>query len=201
MITCRTGLGLGGPPQSPTAVCCGRLIGRCTDSKERCRVTAEPPAFDPVAFKTTTRQGWDAVAEAWDRWSSVLATWLGPVTEAMLVMARLGVGDKLVDVAAGAGEPGLTAAERVGPTGSVLATDLSSSILAFADRAARERGVRNFSARVMDAEQLELPDGAFDVALSRGRHLLPRSAPGTRRDAARSSPRRPGCGRQFHHAG
>jgi SAM-dependent methyltransferase len=105
-------------------------------------LTAEPPAFDPVAFKKTTRQGWDAVAEAWDRWTPVLTTWLGPVTEAMLDMAHLRAGDKVVDVAAGAGEPGLTAAERVGPTGSVLATDLSANILAFSDRAARERGVR-----------------------------------------------------------
>lgn len=130
-------------------------------------LTAEPPAFDPVAFKTTTRQGWDAVAQAWVRWNPVLAAWLGPVTEAMLDMAHLRQGDKIVDVAAGAGEPGLTAAERVGPTGSVLATDLSAKILTFADGAARERGVPNFATRVMDAEQLELADGAFNVALSR----------------------------------
>jgi SAM-dependent methyltransferase len=120
-----------------------------------------------LAAEGPPARDWDAVAEAWDRWSPVLAAWLGPVTESMLVMARLRAGDKIVDVAAGAGEPGLTAAERVGPTGSVLATDLSAGILAFADPAARERGVRNFAARVMDAERLELPDGAFDVALSR----------------------------------
>jgi SAM-dependent methyltransferase len=42
-----------------------------------------------------------------------------------------------------------------------------ANILAFADRAARERGVRNLATRVMDAERLELADGAFDVALSR----------------------------------
>jgi SAM-dependent methyltransferase len=119
-----------------------------------------------VAFKTTTRQGWDAVAQAWVRWNPVLAAWLGPVTEAMLDMAHLRQGDKIVDVAAGAGEPGLTAAERVGPTGSVLATDLSAKILTFADGAARERGVRNFATRVMDAEQLELADGAFNGAFS-----------------------------------
>jgi hypothetical protein len=62
-------------------------------------VTAEQPAFDPVAFKKTTRQGWDAVAEAWDRWTPVLGAWFGPVTEAMLDMARLRAGHKIVDVA------------------------------------------------------------------------------------------------------
>jgi ubiquinone/menaquinone biosynthesis C-methylase UbiE len=95
-----------------------------------------------VAFKKTTRQGGDALAEAWDRWPPVLTAWFGPVTEAMLDMARLRAGHKIVDVAARAWEPGLTAAAWVGPTGSVLATDLSANILAFADHAARERGVR-----------------------------------------------------------
>jgi ubiquinone/menaquinone biosynthesis C-methylase UbiE len=130
-------------------------------------LTTEPPAFDPVAFKKTMRQGWDAVAEAWDRWTPVLTAWLGPVTEAMLGMAHVRTGDKVVDVAAGAGEPALTAAERVGPTGSVLATDLSANILAFAERAARERGVQNLATQVMDAERLELEPDAFDIALSR----------------------------------
>jgi ubiquinone/menaquinone biosynthesis C-methylase UbiE len=144
------------------------MIGRPLHGlEERRRLTAEPPAFDPGEFKRTTRAGWDAVAEAWDRWTPVLGAWLGPVTGAMLELAHVRSGDKILDVAAGAGEPGLTAAERVGPTGSVLATDLSANILAFADRAARERGVRNFATRVMDAERLELPDGAFDVVLSR----------------------------------
>ena len=130
-------------------------------------MTAEPPAFDPVAFKKATREGWDAVAGAWERWNPTLTAWLGPVTDAMLGMARPRTGDKIVDVAAGAGEPGLTAAERVGPTGSVLATDISANILAFAERAARERGVHNLATQVMDAERLELETDAFDIALSR----------------------------------
>src|SRR5690242_17943327 len=80
--------------------------------------------FDPVRYKATTREQWEGAAEAWDRWTPVLQRWLGPVTDVMLDMAGVGPGARVLDVAAGAGEPAITAAKRVGPKGSVLATDL-----------------------------------------------------------------------------
>ncbi len=130
-------------------------------------MTTQMPAFDPVQFKETTREQWDTVAEAWDRWTPTLQAWIGPVTTAMLDLAQLRPGDRVLDVAAGAGEPGLSAAERVGPTGSILSTDFAANILAFAERAARARGVANFATRVMDAENLDLADESFDAAFSR----------------------------------
>jgi ubiquinone/menaquinone biosynthesis C-methylase UbiE len=125
------------------------------------------PAFDPVRYKATTREQWQSAAEAWDRWTPTLQSWLGPPTELMLDLARIGPGDRVLDIAAGAGEPAMTAAKRVGPTGSVLATDISSNILAYARRAAAAQGLTNLETRVMDGEHLELPDASFDAALSR----------------------------------
>ena len=69
-----------------------------------------------------------------ERLGSVLRAWLGPATEIMLDMAKVGPGHRVLDVAAGAGDQTLQAAERVGPTGHVLATDISPNILAFAER-------------------------------------------------------------------
>jgi len=123
--------------------------------------------FDPVAFKETTRQQWQNAAAAWHRWTPTLQAWLVPVTEAMLDMADLQPGDRVLDLAAGAGEPSLSAAQRVGPSGRVLATDISSNILEFAAQTARERGLTNFDVRVMDVEKLDLSDASFDAVLSR----------------------------------
>ena len=127
---------------------------------------ASPP-FDPDRYKTTTREQWQSAADAWDRWTPTLQAWLGPATEVMLDLAAIGPGDRVLDVAAGAGEPAITTAKRVGPTGSVLATDISPNILACARRAAAAQGVTNLETRVMDGEHLDLPDVSFDAVLSR----------------------------------
>ena len=63
-----------------------------------------PVAFDSEKFRQTTRAQWESAAEAWDRWSPLLADWLGPATDAMLDMAAVGPGARVLDVAAGAGE-------------------------------------------------------------------------------------------------
>lgn len=123
--------------------------------------------FDPVRYKTTTRQQWDQAAEAWHRWDPFLKAWLGPATDTMLDLAGVGPGSRVLDIAAGAGEPAITIAKRAGPTGYVLATDISPKILEYARSSAARQGVTSLETRVMDGENLELPDGSFDVVTSR----------------------------------
>jgi ubiquinone/menaquinone biosynthesis C-methylase UbiE len=124
--------------------------------------------FDPVKYKETTHQQWQAAAEAWHRWGPTLAAWLGPATGTMLDMAGVGQGSRVLDVAAGAGEQTLVAARRVGPAGRVLATDISANILEFAAAAARAEGLAHVDTRVMDGEDLgALEAASFDAVISR----------------------------------
>jgi ubiquinone/menaquinone biosynthesis C-methylase UbiE len=123
--------------------------------------------FDAQRYKETTRQQWEDAAEAWHRWTPTIQDWLGPATRTMLDLAGVGPGARVLDIAAGAGEPAITAARRVTPTGSVLATDISPNILDYAAQKAREQGLTNVETRVMDGENLTLPDGSFDAAISR----------------------------------
>lgn len=124
--------------------------------------------FDPVAYKRTTRDQWDNVAEAWDAWGGVLEEWLGPATEIMLDLAGVTAGSRVLDVGAGAGGQTVVAARRVGPSGRVLATDISAGILAMADRRLAEAGVAGVAAtRVMDGEDIAVERGHYDAVISR----------------------------------
>jgi SAM-dependent methyltransferase len=96
-----------------------------------------------------------------------LSDWLGEATRVMLDMAEIAPGHRVLDVAAGAGEQSLLTAKRVGPTGKVLATDLSPRILEFAQTAAQDAGLANVETRVMDGENLDLPEEDFDAVISR----------------------------------
>lgn len=123
--------------------------------------------FDPAVYKSTTEQQWQEAAAAWHRWSPTLDAWLGPATDAMLQLARIEPGMRVLDVAAGAGGQTLAAARAVGPTGHVLATDISSNILAYAADEAARQGLTNVECRRMDGEALDVPPSSVDAVISR----------------------------------
>jgi SAM-dependent methyltransferase len=129
--------------------------------------TTEAPRFDAAKYKETTRQQWQSAAKAWNEWGPFLRQWLGHSTEVMLDMAGVTTGSRVLDVAAGAGDQTLQAAERVGAKGHVLATDISSEILEFAARNARDAGHANVETKVLDGENLDVPAASFDAVISR----------------------------------
>ena len=123
--------------------------------------------FDPVQYKTTTRAQWEQAAEAWHRWGPFIEDWLGPATQRMLDAAGVTTGSRVLDVAAGAGGQSLAAARRVGPTGYVLATDISPTILTFAAKAAAEAGLTTVGTQELDGERLDVAAESFDAVISR----------------------------------
>ena len=123
--------------------------------------------FDAEKFKAVTREQWDRHAKGWSDHSAQIGNWLRESTDAMLAMAEVGPGAHVLDVAAGAGDQTLDIAKRVGPTGSVLATDLSPAILAFAKDNARHAGYRNVETHAADGENLNVPEAGFDAAICR----------------------------------
>lgn len=129
--------------------------------------TQEARAFDPVAYKSTTKGQWQSAAEAWHRWGSTLEAWLGNATDTMMDIAGVQEGARVLDVAAGAGGQTLLAARRVGPAGAVLATDISPKILQFAESEARAAGLSNVTIKEMDGENLDVEAGSFDAVISR----------------------------------
>lgn len=131
-------------------------------------------SFDSAAYKAGQRRDWTQAAEGWKKWWKTLETVLGPVGDRLVQLADVRPGHRVLDVATGIGEPALTAARVVGPTGSVVGTDISPGMLDLARERARELAAGNVEFHEMDAEALDLPDSSFDAVLCRfGLMFLP----------------------------
>jgi len=130
-------------------------------------VSTPVPTSDPQAFKTAVRAQWDRSAQGWNEHTSEIRAWLRQATDAMLDMAGIGPGASVLDVAAGAGDQTLDIAQRVGPTGRVLATDLSPAILALAQKNARQAGFNHVQTLVADGEALPVEPASFDAVVCR----------------------------------
>ncbi len=123
--------------------------------------------FDAKAFKQTTHAQWNAVAARWNGWGPLLNRWLGPVTETLLDMAKVGPGSRVLHVASGSGQEAIQTSRRVGPAGYVLATDLSEALTELAKANFSAAGASNAQARVMDGEDVESSEVPFDAVISR----------------------------------
>ena len=124
-------------------------------------------AQDTQAFKTAVREQWDRSANGWNDHTSDIRAWLRTASDAMLDMAGIVPGASVLDVAAGAGDQTLDIAQRIGPQGRVLATDMSVGILALAKNNARQAGFQNVQTQVADGEDLQVEPASFDAVICR----------------------------------
>ena len=73
---------------------------------------------------------WRESAFYWQKHADTIRTMFGPITQALIEDAQIGQGEVVLDVAGGAGEPSLTIAETVGPSGSVTYSDVAPEMVA-----------------------------------------------------------------------
>ena len=95
---------------------------------------------------------------------------LAPVTEALLRSAAIRAGQRVLEVGSGSGDLAALAAQAVGPTGSVLATDASADAMqGLVDRLHVLPCADRIAMTIAAAEELELElaPGSFDAALAR----------------------------------
>lgn len=95
-------------------------------------------------------------AEQWRRGKRLRGEASEAVTEMMLDLANLQIGDRVLELAAGMGDLAVMTARRVGTSGFVLATDISTSMLNLAAETVREARLTNVETRIMDAENLDI---------------------------------------------
>jgi enediyne biosynthesis protein CalE5 len=127
----------------------------------------EATNIDPVQFRDGQRDQWNKAATGWRRWSELIDTATSEVSDRMVELAGVEPGSRVLDVAAGYGEPSLSAARAAGPEGTVVATDISAEMLGYGRERAREEGLENIEFQESDAAGLDFPAESFDAALSR----------------------------------
>lgn len=123
----------------------------------------------------TDEERWsDDLSEAWERYREELFEAQRDVSDWLVDQVAPRAGETILELAAGPGETGFLAAERVGPTGRVLSTDLGAGMVAAAARGAAARGLANVETRVMDAQRNDLPAASVDAVICRfGVMLMP----------------------------
>ena len=115
---------------------------------------------------------WEQMAAGWedDRravWeaSRVVGEWLVDALDPK-------PGETVLELAAGVGDTGFAAADRLGPSGRLISTDFSAPMIEAARRRADELGVSNVEFRTMDAERMDLEEGGVDGVLCRWGYML-----------------------------
>ena len=113
------------------------------------------------------RTQWEGAAPGWARWEATVAAWMEPATEAMLAMAGVDTGARVLDLASGAGSQTLLAARRVGPQGHVVASDIADTMLHHVLENARAAGLTNVTTLAGAAEDLDVAAESFDAVICR----------------------------------
>jgi len=119
-------------------------------------------AYTDEYYKNYTRETWDECAE---RYLPLMGN-LQQFHRALLERVRPDADERVLDVCTGPGEPAMTIAQMVGPSGRVTGIDLSTSMVDIARRTAAMRGLGNVEFLPMDAEKLDLPADRFDLAVA-----------------------------------
>jgi ubiquinone/menaquinone biosynthesis C-methylase UbiE len=106
--------------------------------------------------------GWDLAAPDYEGlWHAHLSCAQAKLMDSVSITP----GENVLDVACGTGLVTFSAAAATGPTGHVVGTDASGEMVETAARRALGHGLSNVTFNRMEAENLVLFDGTFDVVL------------------------------------
>lgn len=122
--------------------------------------------------RAASRRQWGDAAERWARAAEEEETGApARATEWMLDSAQLQPGERVLELACGAGRVGFEAAQIVGPEGLVVCSDFAEPMVEAVDARIERLQPGNIRAQVLDAESLDL-HAEFDALLCRTGYML-----------------------------
>ncbi len=123
--------------------------------------------YDAERINREQLEFWNSAAAGWKGMWTMLERAAQHVSDRLVELAQLRAGNRVIDIASGSGEPAVTAARQVGPSGLVVATDQSPAMLDLARERAAALGLHNIKFVVTGAEELAVQERDFDAALCR----------------------------------
>lgn len=138
-------------------------------------------AAEDDGLRASLRTMWASVATSWGELAEHVDAQGAVVAQAMLDLAGLQCGERVLELACGPGGVGMAAAAIVGPDGAVVLSDIAPGMTAIAAERARNAGLKNVTTREVDLERIDYPEAAFDKVLCRdGLMLVPDPASAAR---------------------
>lgn len=118
------------------------------------------------AIREQQKASWNRFAAGWKKWDPVTMEFLQPMKEAIIRYLQPNDGQKILDIAAGTGEPALSiAASNKG--GTVTITDISEEMMEIAREKAIAKKLTNIETVICDASDLPFENGSFDAVSCR----------------------------------
>jgi SAM-dependent methyltransferase len=128
---------------------------------------------DPAAYRQRSYEIWETMAPGWMRQRQYMWDLSRVVGEDMVAKLDPQPGQTILELAAGVGDTGFTAARELGDEGRLISTDFSPKMVASAREHGEELGLTNVDYRVMDAENMDsLKDDSVDGVLCRWGYML-----------------------------
>ena len=121
---------------------------------------------EQLAIREQQKSSWNQFSAGWKKWDKLNMQFIAPVAKAIIEGVSPGNQQRILDVAGGTGEPGLTIAGML-KAGTVTIADLSPGMLAVAQEHAQLRGIKNIDTVVCDVCELPFADNSFDAITCR----------------------------------
>ena len=124
-------------------------------------------ADDPAEVRAELLARWESSAPYWNARRERVRAFGMPVSEWMIEAVAPEPGQRVLELAAGIGDTGLLAAERVRPGGTLVSSDATEAMLEAARARAQELGVDNVEFVRLELEWIDLPTASVDAVLCR----------------------------------
>ena len=122
---------------------------------------------DPDTQRVEILDRWEQAAAGWGRRAGRVREMGMPVSMWMIEHLELKPGQRVLELAAGPGDTGFLAAERILPGGTLVSTDAAEAMLEIARARAGKLGIENVEFSRLELEWIDLPTASVDAILCR----------------------------------